>query len=267
MSDSEGWEDEEHLDSDIGGSSVKSKRELEEEGLNLFEDGIPVDNKGASIDYVGVVYSVEGDPDISAMVKDDATNVSDFAVLRCDGVVRRALAVSREEGTGNIDFHLLSIDEEEAKLLSDTKKHSIKPAWQRWVSAANKEKHPSTGPAVDVELFGGEDGCIYLTPGLVARRKKPSARKPPPKKPDASQGGPKEDKEGTPPEEPRPEPVKKALAAKRAPLPKKPAEKVLPVKKRAVLEPVDEPPKKKAHTIRISMEFESMEDMRRVLFK
>ena len=112
MDKDEEWSTEEETETvvdgdDIGGTSIKTKEELEAEGLVVYDtDGkTKKDTTGATINYLGVVYAPTKDTPASTMIEDETTCVSDFAVIKFGTTLIRALPVAREEDTGNIDFY------------------------------------------------------------------------------------------------------------------------------------------------------------------
>lgn len=175
-------------DKEVGGSNVKSVEDLQTEGLVIFDaDGeTKLDSKDAKIKYLGVVYAPDTREKFSVqqMILDTTTCISDFAVIQHGKRMFRALPVAREEKTGNIDFHLLTADTEEKKIVQECKQTGVKPAWTRWLGIAKKENGPST--ASDKELFGDESGCILMSTDLVQKRqpikKQPTKSSAPPKK-------------------------------------------------------------------------------------
>lgn len=181
------WETEEDdasvsldKDDEVGGMSVKSKEEIEREGVKLFGcDGSEVaDTKGCEIPYLGVVYAPPDGTSAKTMIEDETTCVSDFAVLKLNNRVFRALPVAREEESGNIDFYEVDTSVEEKKIITDCKNSGIKLAWSKWVS----KKSVSNGP--DQTVFGDEKGCIYLSSDLLKQKRPAPKKKPaPPKKP------------------------------------------------------------------------------------
>lgn len=166
---------------EIGGSNIKSREELEKQGLVIFDtDGkSKVDATDAKILYLGVVYAPP--PDITdcekKMMEDATTRISDFAVISIKDNIFRALPVAREEETGNIDFYKLSPGLEVDKIHAECKAEGIKPAWVRWIGLAGKKKSPREGTATDTALFGEEEGCIYLSSALMMEKKSAQKKK------------------------------------------------------------------------------------------
>lgn len=109
----EEWETEEETTvdgDDVGGTNVKSKEELEAEGIVLYDSaGKKMDTTDAKIPYIGVVYAPLKDTPASTMIDDETTCISDFAVIKLGTRFVRALPVAREEDSGNIDFYELGL--------------------------------------------------------------------------------------------------------------------------------------------------------------